>query len=117
MSAIRLCYPTGFIARPQPPSTFDRMFSNPKPTVRFGDQVPSIPKIAAQDTTLTVSNADGGKTTVPVPSGTKIDIHVPGLHCNRTFEWLYIVGWGQILMKSRSAILEGASQVHARTVP
>ena len=84
MSAIRLCYPTGFIACPQPPSTFDWMYSDTKPTVCYGDQVPSIPKIAAQDTTLTVSNADGGKTTFPVPSGTMVDIHVPGLHNNRT---------------------------------
>jgi hypothetical protein len=60
------------------------MYSDPKPTVHYGDQVPSIPKIAAQDTTLTVSNIDGEKTTFPVPSGTMIDIHVPGLHCNRT---------------------------------
>ena len=60
------------------------MCSDPEPTVGYGDQVPSIPKVAAQDTTLTVSNADGGKTTFPVPSGTIIDIHVPGLHYNRT---------------------------------
>ena len=42
-----------------------------------------IPKVAAQDTTLTVSNVDGGKTTIPVPSGTEINIHVPGIHYNR----------------------------------
>jgi hypothetical protein len=54
------------------------------PTLRCGDQVPTIPKIAAQDTTLTVNNVDGGKTTFPVPSGTSVDIHVPGLHYNRT---------------------------------
>jgi hypothetical protein len=48
-----------------------------------GDQVANIPKIAAQDTTLTVNNVNGGKTTFPVPSGTPVDIHVPGLHYNR----------------------------------
>ena|SRR6266702_2175881 len=36
-----------------------------------------------EDTSLTVSNADGGKTTFPVPSGTEIDFHVPALHYNR----------------------------------
>jgi len=44
--------------------------------------VESIPKIVAEDTTLTVSNDDGGKTTFPVPSGTGITLHVPGLHYN-----------------------------------
>jgi hypothetical protein len=46
-------------------------------------QVHGIPKMAAEDTTLTVSNAEGGKTTFPVPSGTEIELHVPGLHYNR----------------------------------
>ncbi|KAI0279039.1 cytochrome P450 [Russula aff. rugulosa BPL654] len=50
-------------------------------TLRF-DQVPLIPKIAAEDTTLTVGNVDGRMMTFPVPSGTEIDIHVPGLHFN-----------------------------------
>ena len=62
--------------------------------VRYGDQVPTIPKVAAQDTTLTVSNVDGGKTTFPVPSGTMIDIHVPGLHYNRTLHGFVWVGTG-----------------------
>lgn len=59
----------------------------------YGDQAPNIPKLATQDTTLTVSNADGGKTTFPVLSGTQIDIHVPGLHYNRTPSTLY--RWSQ----------------------
>ena len=32
---------------------------------------------------LTVNNADGGKTTFPVPAGTELQIHVPALHYNR----------------------------------
>ena len=79
------------------------------------DQVASIPKVAAQDTTLTVNNIDGGKTTFPVPSGTEIYLQVPGLHFNRRLSGL--VPRGQVFMKFRSAVLEGASQVHARTVP
>ena len=49
-----------------------------------GDQIMNIPKISTQDTTLTISDVDGGKTTFPVPSGTEIDLHVAGLHYNRT---------------------------------
>jgi len=51
-------------------------------TLRLFPPVTIIPKVAAQDTTLKVSNADGGMTTFPVPSGTEIDLHVPGLHHN-----------------------------------
>jgi hypothetical protein len=91
------------------------MNSDPKSTIRYVDQVASIPKVATQDTILTVSNVDGGKTTFSVPSGMGIDLHVPGLHHNRTLSGF--VSWRQVLMKSRSTVLEGASQVHARTVP
>jgi hypothetical protein len=62
---------------------FNWMCLDQKPTIIFRDQVMTIPKIATQDTTLTVNNADGGKTTFPVPSGTGIDLHVAGLHYNR----------------------------------
>jgi hypothetical protein len=86
-----------------------------KPTIHYGDQVPDIPKIATQDTSLTVSNFDGGKTTFPIPSGTEIDIHVAGLHYNRTLSGF--LSSGRVLMKHCSAVLEGASQVHARAVP
>jgi len=51
-------------------------------TLRLFPVAMNIPKIAAQDTTLTVNSVDGGKTTFPVPSGTGIDIHVAGLHYN-----------------------------------
>ena len=71
------------------------------------DQVPVIPKIATEDTTLTVGNVGGGNTTFPVPSGTQIDIHVPGLHYNRTLNDL--LSCGQALRKPCSAVLEGAT--------
>jgi hypothetical protein len=71
--------------------------------------------VAAQDTILAVNNVDGGKTSFPVPSGMEIDIHVPGLHYNRTLNGF--VRWGLALMKLRSAVLERATQVHAGTVP
>jgi len=38
---------------------------------------------------LTVSNVNGGKTTFPVPSGTQVELHVPGLHYNRTLVALF----------------------------
>ena len=59
------------------------------PTMHYDDQVAGIPKVTAQDTTLTVNNVDGGKTTFPVPSGTQVELHVPGLHYNRTLVALY----------------------------
>jgi len=51
-------------------------------TLRMFTSVPAISKEAAEDTSLTVANADGGKTTFPVPSGTEIRLHIPGLHYN-----------------------------------
>ena len=79
------------------------------------DQVPLIPKIAAEDTTLTVGNVDGGMMTFPVPSGTEIDIHVAGLHFNRTLSGF--VSWGQHLRKRYSAVLGATSQIYARAIP
>jgi hypothetical protein len=91
------------------------MCSDPKPIIRHGDQVANIPKVATEDTTLTVNNVDGGKTTFPVPSGTEIYLQVPGVHYNRTLS--NFVLRGHVLMVVCSAVLEGASQVHARAVP
>ncbi|KAN0136291.1 cytochrome P450 monooxygenase [Lactarius tabidus] len=51
-------------------------------TLRMFPPAPTIHKKAAEDTSLTVDNADGGKTTFPVPAGTEIEFHVPGLHYN-----------------------------------
>ena len=66
----------------------------PRLTIRYGGQVANIPKVATQDTALTVTNVDGGKTTFPVPSGMGVDIHVPGLHHNRTLSGLFIMETG-----------------------
>ena len=52
--------------------------------MRYGDQATNVPKIATQDMILTVNNIDGGKTTIPVPSGMPVDIHVAAVHYNRT---------------------------------
>jgi hypothetical protein len=91
------------------------MCDDSKPTAPNGHKAPYVPKIAAEDTTLTVSNADGGKTTFPVLSGTEIKLHVPGIHYNRTPS--DAVFRGKVFTSSRSTILEGSSQVHAREVP
>jgi hypothetical protein len=79
-----------------------------------GRQVQDIIKIAAEDTTLTVSNTKGGKTTFPVPSGTEIEFHVPGLHYNRALR--YVLSLAIVLMQSHSTVLAGPSQVYAREV-
>ena len=41
-----------------------------------------------RDTALTTQDADGNKVVVPVPQGTGIVLHVPGLHYNRTLSSL-----------------------------
>ncbi|VDC06284.1 unnamed protein product [Peniophora sp. CBMAI 1063] len=51
-------------------------------TLRFRPPVLSIQKYSEQDTLLKVQNAEGGTTALPVPQGTPINIHVPGLHNN-----------------------------------
>ena len=72
-----------------PPVRLFWMLDSLKP---HGRKVPGIPKIAAEDTTLTVNNADGGKTTFPIVAGTEISLHVPGLHYNRMPSWCCVLG-------------------------
>ena len=76
-----------------------------KPTMRFGDQVTNVPKVATQDMILTVNNIDGGKTTFPVPSGMGVDIHVAAVHYNRTLSG-YVIRTGS--HDVFSTVLEGA---------
>ena len=90
------------------------MCNNSKLTTPYVHKGPYIPKIAAEDTTLTVYNAHGGKTTFPVSSGTEVYVHVPGLHYNRTTSGP--LSQGLVLMESHSPVLERSSQVHAREV-
>ena len=75
----------------------------------------SIPKRAAEDTVLTVNNADGGKTTFPVPAGTEINIHVPAMHYNRMSSLLPYQGL--VLTNSHSEVLEGPLHISAGEVP
>lgn len=49
-------------------------------------QVTVIPKRSAEDTTLSVPNAQGETVVVPIPKGTDVNIDVPGLHYNRTWQ-------------------------------
>lgn len=67
---------------------FNQMYNYAEPIIPSCSKVPSIPKQAAEDTTLTVGTADGGKTTFPVPAGTEVNLHVPGLHYNRALSGL-----------------------------
>ncbi|KAI9438742.1 cytochrome P450 [Lactarius indigo] len=61
---------------------FTRSMAVLNETLRMFPPASTIYKKATEDTNLTVGNADGGKTTFPVPSGTEIEFHVPGLHYN-----------------------------------
>ena len=52
-------------------------------TLRMFPPVHSIPKCVAEDTAITITNAAGEQTTLPMPQGSNISIHTPGLHYNR----------------------------------
>jgi len=92
------------------------MCNNSKLTTPDVLQGAFIPKMAAEDTALTVNNAHGGRTTFPVSLGTEIYVHVPGLHYNRTTSGPLALSRGLVLMGSHSPVLERSSQVHAREV-
>ncbi|KAI0261646.1 cytochrome P450 [Gloeopeniophorella convolvens] len=51
-------------------------------TLRLMPPAPGIPKKSEEDTTITVSNQAGEKTTIPIPKGTDFTFHLPGLHHN-----------------------------------
>jgi len=51
-------------------------------TLRMFPSVTVIPKYSAEDTTLSVLNDAGEKVIFPVPQGTGVALHVPGLHYN-----------------------------------
>lgn len=53
-------------------------------TLRLFPPVITIPKQSAEDTSFTTTNAAGEKRTIPVPKGTFVTVHTPGLHNNRT---------------------------------
>ncbi len=113
MSFVRLCYQIELTARLQPLSAFSWVCSDQKLMIRY-DRVANIPKIAALDTALKMSKADVEKTASPVLSGTEVELHVSGLHHNRTLSGF--VSWGQVVMTSGSAILEEATLVRARAI-
>ena len=52
---------------------------------------------------LTVNNADGGKTTFPVPAGTELQIHVPALHYNRMSS--LFLSYGQVLTEDSQRLI------------
>ncbi|KAI0093992.1 614/534 cytochrome P450, partial [Irpex rosettiformis] len=51
-------------------------------TLRLFPAAPNIPKVATEDTMLSTVDAAGETVTVPVPAGTPIVLHTPGLHYN-----------------------------------
>ena len=66
-------------------------------------QVPGMPKISAEDTTLTVTNRQGEKVVFPVPKGTKIIIDAPGVHNNRKW-FVYSVPFVHFLPKASNFV-------------
>ena len=64
---------------------------------------------------LTVNNAEGGKTTFPVPAGMEIHFYLPALHYNRMSSSFCLEDWS--LLKSHSEILEGPPHLSATEVP
>ncbi|KAF9048947.1 614/534 cytochrome P450 [Panaeolus papilionaceus] len=51
-------------------------------TLRLFPPVSAIPKVSTEDTTLPFRNLEGDIKRIPVPKGTYITIHVPGVHYN-----------------------------------
>uniref|UniRef100_A0A8H7XL65 Cytochrome P450 n=1 Tax=Psilocybe cubensis TaxID=181762 RepID=A0A8H7XL65_PSICU len=51
-------------------------------TLRLFPPAPLVPKISSEDTVLTVGNIHGQKRVVPVAKGTRVIVHIPGLHYN-----------------------------------
>ncbi|KAH6904172.1 cytochrome P450 [Coprinopsis sp. MPI-PUGE-AT-0042] len=51
-------------------------------SLRFFPPVAGIPKMAAEDTTLSIGNQMGETTTIPVPKGTKVYLDTGALHHN-----------------------------------
>ncbi|PIL23515.1 cytochrome P450 [Ganoderma sinense ZZ0214-1] len=51
-------------------------------TLRLFPPVITIPKQSAEDTSFTTTNAAGEKRTIPVPKGTYVTVHTPGIHNN-----------------------------------
>ena len=66
------------------PSASDRSHSVFNETLRLFPPVITIPKQATEDTSFTTTNSLGEKRTIPVPKGTYVTVHTPGLHNNRT---------------------------------
>ncbi|KAL9709164.1 hypothetical protein Ac2012v2_007518 [Leucoagaricus gongylophorus] len=52
-------------------------------TLRFFAPVTSVSKIAPEDTSITVGNSfNNEKKRIPIPKGTQVSIHLPGVHKN-----------------------------------
>ncbi|KAI0716468.1 cytochrome P450 [Earliella scabrosa] len=63
-------------------STFAYTMAVFNETLRLFPPAITIPKQSAEDTAFTTTNACGEKRTIPVPKGTFITVHTPGLHNN-----------------------------------
>jgi len=78
-------------------------------------QVGGVTKISSEDTMLTVSNAAGESTSVPVPKDTLVTIHVPALHFNRAK--LQCNPYLSCDVLPFSTVLGGSVRFQARPIP
>ena len=67
---------------------YDQLHANKRTLL---PKVTGIPKMAAEDTSITASNANGESVMIPIPKGTDITLNAPGLHYNRPFWFLRYV--------------------------
>jgi len=74
--------PNGEIPTYDDRSKLDRCLAAYYETLRLIPPVTNIPKVAAQDTSLTIHNAQGEKVAMPVQAGVQIALNIAGLHHN-----------------------------------
>ncbi|KAI0349208.1 cytochrome P450 [Trametes cingulata] len=80
--AIKATLPDGRTPTYEEFSSFSYSMAVFNETLRLFPPVITIPKQSAEDTSFTTTNAAGEKRTIPVPKGTFVTVHTPGLHNN-----------------------------------
>ena len=81
--------------------------------------VHSIPKSVAEDTTITISNSSGERTTIILPQGSSISMHTPALHYNRRLP-VHVCICGSLelmIIGTRSPLLERSTHFQPEAVP
>lgn len=79
---IKTVLPNGGSPSYEDRTKLDRCIAAYYETLRLVPPVTNVPKFSAEDTTLTITNAQGEKVVIPVPKGTQIALDTAGLHYN-----------------------------------